>query len=171
VARAGAPRLVFVSAAAAVAIVTAAVFRLPGTFVEVLERNALLQESAAGWAVRLLAIAAAAQAAYVGFVVLRPDRVARTIEHEGMSHDRAAVAIASTAAATAALTLLYGLAAFLTTGERGGFWIFSLIAVAQITWYLRLTGNAIDQLRRQPERPAESGYCPPLARGFVRGGA
>jgi hypothetical protein len=168
----------FAITAAAFGVVTLAVFRLPGSFVAVLERNALLQGSAAGWALRLLAIVAVAQAAYAGGMILRPERVEVALEEEpsmrAAGSARVARSLSWNAAGIAALTIVYGIASFAVTGERGGFWLFVLIGIAQLAWYYRLTGSIVEWLRFQPRadlRGTDAGgtppYCPPLARGFL----
>jgi hypothetical protein len=167
----------FVAAAAALVVVTLALFRLPESFVAVLERNALLQGSAAAWAVRILAVVAVGQAAYAGVMVFRPERVAAALDSEpslrAAGHARVARSLAWNAAGIAALTIVYGIAAFVVTGERAGFWLFVLIGVAQIAWYYRLTGIIVAWLRFQPQPQLGSDeppppYCPPLARGLLR---
>lgn len=166
----------FAAAVAALVVITVAVFRLPESFVAMLERNALLQGSAAGWAYRLLAVAAVGQAAYVGFVVLRPERVAVALARQPSppAHILVAKSLAYNAAGMAALTLVYGIAAFAVTGLRAGFWLFVVIESAQLGWYYRLTGTVVEWLRFQPEPDTPSSgdgaprpYCPPLARGLL----
>jgi hypothetical protein len=168
----------FALAAAALAVVTLAVFRLPESFVAVLERNALLQGAAAGWAFRILAVVAVGQAAYGGFMVLRPERVELALDQEpslrAAGHARVARSLSWNAAGISALTVVYGVAAFAITGERAGFWLFVLIGIAQLAWYYRLTGTIVEWLRFQPQAGSGSDevdaappYCPPLARGFL----
>jgi hypothetical protein len=169
----------FLAVAAALAIVTLAVFRLPESFVAVLERNALLRGSSTGWAVRILTVVALGQAAYAGFMVLRPERVAVALDREpelrAAGHERVGRSIAWNAAAIAALTIVYGVATFAVTGERASFWLFVVIGIAQLAWYYRLTGTIVEWLRFQP--PAQTSeqrtndtrppYCPPIARGLA----
>lgn len=168
----------FAVTAVALAVVTLAVFRLPESFVAVLERNALLRGASAGWAFRIMALVAVGQAAYAGFIVLRPERVEVALENEPSLREggfaRVARSMAWNAAGIAALTLVYGIAAFAVTGERAGFWLFALIGLAQIAWYYRLTGTIVEWLRFQPRaEPGSNGagkappYCPPLARGLL----
>jgi hypothetical protein len=169
----------FLAVAAGLAIVTLAVFRLPESFVAVLERNALLSGSSAGWAVRILTIVAFGQAAYAGFMVVRPERVAAALEREpalrAAGSRRLARSIAWNAAGIAALTMVYGLAAFAITGERASFWLFVVIGIAQLAWYYGLTGTIIEWLQFQPSAQSpEQGsgdtgasYCPPIARGLI----
>jgi hypothetical protein len=166
----------FAAAAAALVVVSLAMFRLPESFVAVLERNALLQGSAASWAVRILAVVAFGQAAYAGGIVFRPERVAAALDSEpslrSAGHARVARSLAWNAAGIAALTIVYGIAGFVVTGDRAYFWLFVLIGVAQIAWYYRFTGTIVAWLRFQPpqlgsDEPAPP-YCPPLARGLIR---
>jgi len=172
------PREPFIAASAGLAVVTLVVFRLPESFVAVLQRNAMLQGAAAGWAFRLLALVAVGQAAYAGYMILRPERVEVALEHEPSlragGHVRVARSLAWNAAGISALTTVYGIAAFAVTGERAGFWLFVLIGIAQIAWYFRLTGTIVEWLRFQPQAPpgtdaasAPPPYCPPLARGLL----
>jgi hypothetical protein len=74
------------------------------------------------------------------------------------------------------LTLVYGIAMFLLTGLRAGFWAFVAVIVAQALWYYRLVGDVAAWLGRQPRptgSPApvwdrgDADYSPPLARGLV----
>jgi hypothetical protein len=170
------------------AMLTLALFRLPELFVARFERERALSFGQAGWAFRFLVMAALAQAAYGGFVVLRTERVrkawaARTPdrpERDGKRLSRARVArsAASTAASMIFLTFVYGIAAFVVTAERGGYWLFVLIALGQAAWYFRRVGEIVTWLRFQPE-PAYKDpnkapwvreppdYCPPLTRGLI----
>ena len=171
-------RAPFLIAAAILLIVTILVFRLPESFVVQLRRHRPLSTDQSGWATRLLAIAAVAQAAYGGFVLLATEKVRRARESDArvsrMSKADLVTSIARNAAVMVVLTLVYGLALVGTTGERGSFWLFVFIAVAQAAWYFRQVGQIADWLVRQPERVAPEGsrgwqreppdYSPPLAR-------
>lgn len=165
----------FVAATAALAVVTLGVFRLPESFVAVMERSALLQGAAAGWALRILAAAAVGQAAFAGFAVFTPERVAAALAGEAplrdAGHARLARSLAWNAAGITALTVVYGIAGFAITGERGGFWVFVLIGIAQLAWYYRLIGIIVAWLQLQPETGTDDSgtgpYCPPLARGLL----
>jgi hypothetical protein len=168
----------FLVAAAVVLIVTILVFRLPESLVDQLRRHRPLSTDQSGWATKLLAMAAIAQAAYGGFVILATERVRRARENEArvseMSKAEIVTSVARNAAAMVVLTLVYGIAAFLPTGERGSFWLFVLVAVAQGAWYFRQVGEIARWLVLQPEHivRAESrgwkreppDYSPPLAR-------
>ena len=132
---------------AAVALIFAvALFRLPEEFVASLKRDRPLDLAAAGWLYRLLALIAAGQAAYIGLSLLRPERVradrSKDPKLSAASLEGVTRIVARNAAGMAALTLLYGLGAFILTGERGGMWLFLLIFVAQMAWNYRQTGQA-----------------------------
>jgi hypothetical protein len=134
-----------------------------------------LSDTQSGWAYRLLVVAALAQVFWVGFRLLRPERVAAGRDAD-LSNERVFAMTARTAAFIPALTIVYGLAALWVTGERGGFWLFVLIAVAQAAWYYRQVGEIGRFLGFQPQPAPHPGpgawireppdYCPPLARGL-----
>jgi hypothetical protein len=123
----------------AVALILAiAVFRLPEEFVAGLRRDRPLDAVASGWVYRLLAIAAFLQAAFVGLVLLRPERIRADHQDDPRPEGK----IARGAAGMASLTLAYGLGAFLLTGERAGMWLFLVIFAGQTAWYYRQVGQA-----------------------------
>lgn len=176
----------FVIVAVVIAVVCIAVLRLPDTFLALLDRNTPFTTAQTGWAYRLLAFAALAQALYGGFVLLRPDHVeqARKKDPKLAAKSRAQVVgiVARTAASMTLFTLLYGLAAFGVSGQRGGFWLFPLLALAQGTWYYRQVGQIGSWMGFQPEAGSDApprglwqreppDYCPPLARGLRPVGA
>ena len=164
-----------------VAIVSVALIRLPESFVNSLERGRPLTTPQAGWAYRLLAFAAIAQALYGGFVILRVDHVKRARDRDpkiaAMTHDRVIASLSRNAAGMVLLTLIYGVASFAVTGQRGGYWLFPVICLAQGAWYFREVGRVARWLTFQPE--VRSGvvptvwereppdYCPPLARALA----
>jgi hypothetical protein len=169
-------------------ILTIALFRLPESFVEQLRRNRPLTSGQAGWTYRLLVFMAIAQAAYLGFVILRPERVAEARKNDPklgkMSRSEIVASIARNAAAAALLSIVYALAAFGLTGERGGYWLFFVLCFAQLAWYFRATGEIGRFMAFQPEfvsgapdqvAPADTGEGdgasrpPPLARGVGHG--
>ena len=142
-------------------ILSIAIARLPDSLVAQMRRSALLTGSEAGWAYRLLLLAAVVQAIYGAAVLLQPERVqqARRNDDKIARMDRPAVValIERNAAAMIALTFVYGLAAFLMTGQRGGFWVFWVLCLAQGAWYYRQVGEVSRWLSRQPEtRTAEA---------------
>lgn len=136
-------------------VVSIAVARLPQTFVEQLRRNRALDGAQAGWAYRLLVLMAVLQAAYAGFVMLRADKVgaarSKDLKLARMSRGEVAGVVQRNAAGIPLLTLVYGLTAFVLTGERGGFWLFPLIVVLQLAWHFRQTGDIVAWLEFQPE--------------------
>ncbi|MGH2751946.1 MAG: hypothetical protein ACRDK3_13890 [Actinomycetota bacterium] len=168
-------------ALAVLAITTLAVFRLPDALMVQLQRNGPFTSAQAGWAFRLLAIAAALQAAFVGFVVLRTEKVQSSIDKDPklseMSKDQIAASLGRAAAGAALLTVLYGLSALFIGGQRAGFWLFVLLTLVQLAWYFRQTGAIAQWLEFQPEptphrirdvwRKEPPDYCPPLARGLT----
>ena len=168
-------------AAAITLVICIAIARLPDSLVELLERKSPFSSGQIGWAYRLLVFAAVAQALYGGFVLLRSDHVqkarAKDPKLAAMSRTQLTGIVARTAASMVVFTLIYGIAAFLVGGQRGGFWLFPLLAVAQGAWYYRQVGQVAKWMGFQPEtvidqpgrgafqrEPAD--YCPPLARGL-----
>lgn len=164
-----------------IGIVCLAVLRLPDTFLALLDRNSPFTTAQTGWAYRLLAFAAVAQALYGGFVLLRPDHIeeARKKDPKLAARPRSQLVgiVARTAAAMTFFTVLYGLAAFGVSGQRGGFWLFPLLALAQGAWYFRQVGQIGSWMGFQPEAGSDApprglwqreppDYCPPLARGL-----
>ena len=162
-------------------VLSVAVARLPESLVEQLQRNSLLAGTEAGWAYRLLAGFAAAQILYGGFRVLRIERVRKEQETDAkvarMSRPRLLGSIARNAAGMMFLTFVYGLAAFLVTGQRGGYWLFAVLFLAQGAWYYRQVGDIGRWLEFQPEvvaRPSSAVWVrepddhrPPLARSLT----
>lgn len=164
------------------AIVCLAVVRLPEAFVASFARNRPLSSAQAGWAYRLLVLAALGQAAYCGFVVLRIDRVkaerAKDERLSALTLNEVLAAVDRNAVFMSGLTLIYGLASFGVTAQRGGFWLFPLILIAQAAWYYRQGSEIANWLRFQPETEDEAeergtwtreppDYCPPIARGLT----
>ena len=164
-------------------IVCLAMFRLPETFVARLRQNRPFDATQSGWVYRLLVVVAVAQAAYVGFVLLRSERIQKAREKDpklaAMSRAEVVASAARNAAGIALLTLVYGVSAFAITGERGGFWLFALLTLAQLAWYFRQVGEMAKWISFQPEFVAdiaaaegsvpasenEADHAPPLARG------
>jgi hypothetical protein len=137
-------RMPFGVAAAALLIVSVAVFRLPQAFVADMQRDGVLTGDAADVAFVLFAAAGVAQAAYGGFVLLSPERIETALAADARlaAAPRAAAitSVAWNAAGIASLTLVYGVAAFALTGLRGGFWLFVVMELLQGAWYYRLVG-------------------------------
>lgn len=172
----------FAVVAAITAVVSVAVARLPDSLVSLLQRKTPLSLAQIGWAYRLLAFAAVAQALYGGFVLLRPDHVESERRKDpklaALPRVRLIGIVARTAASMLLFTLVYGIAAFAVGGQRGGFWLFPVLMVGQGAWYYRQVGQVAKWAGFQPEpTTAEPGrgawqrepadYCPPLARGLV----
>ena len=171
----------FAIVAVAIAAVCIAVLRLPDTFLALLDRNNPFTSAQTGWAYRLLAFAAVAQAFYGGFVLLRPDRVEEARKSDPKLASRPRIQLVGLLARSAALmtffTIVYGLAAFGVSGQRGGFWLFPVLALAQGAWYYRQVGQIGSWMGFQPEPGADApprglwrreppDYSPPLARGL-----
>jgi hypothetical protein len=170
----------FALVSAVLMVLSIALARLPESLVEQLERNSPLTGTEAGWAYRLLVAFAVIQVLYGGFRVLRVEQVKKAQETDAkvalMSRSRLLATIARNAAGMIFLTFVYGLAAFLVTGQRGGYWLFAVLFVAQGAWYYRQVGDIGRWLAFQPEsvsRPSSAvwrrepqDYCPPLARGL-----
>lgn len=170
----------FIVAAIVLFIVCLALFRLPDAFAAKIERNSPFTSSQSGWAYRLLALAAIAQALYIGFVILQVDRVRKAQKEDpqvaAMTSDEQVRTLSRNAAGMSLLTLVYGLAAFYVSGERGGFWLFVFLAVAQLAWYYRQVGQVERWLELQPapdpNKPRRESawqreppdYSPPLGR-------
>ena len=162
-------------------VLSLAVARLPESLVEQLQRNTPLPGTEGGWAYRLLAAVAVVQVLYGGFRVLRVERVKKAQETDAkvarMPRPRLLGSIARNAAGMILLTFVYGLAAFLVTGQRGGYWLFVVLFLAQGAWYYRQVGDIGRWLGFQPEVVAQPSsavwmrepddYCPPLARSLT----
>ena len=170
----------FLVAAIILFIVCLALFRLPEAFVSRIGRNTPFTASQTGWAYRLLVFAALAQAIYGGFWVLQVDKVRKARAEDektaALSQDDLMQVISRNAAIMALLSLVYGLAAFYVGGERGGFWLFAFLTVAQGAWYFRQVGQIGKWLYQQPAVEATAkpstawereppDYSPPLGRG------
>ncbi|MDP9068618.1 MAG: hypothetical protein M3N53_09805 [Actinomycetota bacterium] len=176
----------FATVAVLLAIVCLAMVRLPESFLSLLQRRSPFTLAQIGWAYRLLAVAAVAQALYGGFVLLRPDHVESARRRDpklaALPRSKLIATVARTAASMTAFTLIYGLAAFGISGQRGGFWLFPGLALAQGAWYYRQVGQVATWAGFQPESASEEvkeraawrreppDYCPPLARGLVPAG-
>lgn len=162
-------RTPFAIAAAVALVVAIAVFRLPEEFIANLRAGRPFSATQAGWVVRLLVLAAIAQAAYVGFAVLRPEKVEAARERDeslgAESPEGVVRSVARNAALVPLLTLVYGASTIALTGERGTFWLFLVVALAQLAWYYRATGEIAGRmaLRRdsalepQERAPADGG--------------
>ncbi len=173
-------RTPFVFVGVALLAVCIVVIALPQSLLEQVERNRPLTDAQAGWAYRLLALVALAQAAYGGFAIFRVERVAaareRDVDFAALPPAPVISSLGRTAAAMVGLTLVYGIATLAITGLRGGFWLFPLIAVAQGAWYFREIGEVARWAAFQPQPPVTKrawtarveGHVPALARGMKR---
>ncbi len=157
---------------------------LPESLVAQMERNRALNSGQAGWAYRLLVLFALAAAAFSMFRAITIESVkrsqARSEKARSMRPERIVDSVAQNAAALPLLTIVYGVASLIFTGQRGGFWLFPLIALGQGAWHYRSVGEIARWLSFQPEPEPEEAvstewkreppdYCPPLARGLQAG--
>lgn len=166
--------------AAILAIAYMAMARLPESYVAQLARSRPLESAQADWAYRLLVFAAIVQALYGGFVLLHTDRIGDVLGGEGrragLTRQRILTLVVRNAATLITLTFVYGLAAFVITGQRGGFWLFAFLTLLQGAWYLRQVNEIAKFLDFQQEpkpertqstwRKAPPDYSPPIARGL-----
>lgn len=145
----------FVLTLAVAVVVSVVVAALPEASVAILRDHRPLGDSAAWWAFRLILLAAILQALYVGFALLHPERIKEARSKEPrlgrMTRDEFLRSISRHAATIAALTLVYGLSAFLITGERNTYWVFPFILLAQVAIYYRQVGGIEHWLSFQPE--------------------
>ena len=158
-----------------------AMARLPESYVAQLRRSRPLETAQSDWAYRLLVFAAVAQAIYGGFVLLQTDRVKGVLTGEGrlagLTRDRVLTLLMRNAATMIALTFAYGMAAFVITGQRGGFWLFAFLTALQGAWYFRQVNQIANFLdfQQEPEPEEKDGtwkrpppdYSPPIARGLT----
>ena len=170
----------FLVVATVLAIAYIAMARLPESYVAQLARSRPLESVQADWAYRLLVFAAIAQAAYGGFVLLHTDRIGAVLAGEGrrvgLTRQRVLTLVVRNAATLITLTFVYGVAAFVITGQRGGFWLFALLTVLQGAWYFRQVNEIARFLdfQREPEpertqptwRKPPRDYSPPIVRGL-----
>ena len=170
----------FIVVAALFFAICVVVIAIPDPVLAQLEARRPLTDAQAGWAYRLLAFFAIGQIVYTGMTVFRIER----IQHLRASDERFArlskpdviSSLARNAAALVFFTLVYGIAALLLTAQRGGFWLFPLLALAQAAWYYREIGQVAEWKAFQPDVVSggvdtgwSSGgpdYCPPIARGL-----
>ena len=157
------------------------VIAIPDSVLAQIERNRPLTDMQAGWAYRLLAFFAISQIVYTGMSVFRIDRLEKLREADPdlakLPKAKVISSLARNAAALVFFTLVYGLASIGLTGQRGGFWLFPALAVAQGAWYYREIGQIASWKAFQPEPVSDTDkgpwnavpadYCPPLARGLT----
>lgn len=160
------------------------ILSLPESLLSQMERNRALSSGQAGWAYRLLVLFALVAAAFSMFRAITVDAVKRSRERnpkaQAMPPERVVDSVSQNAASIPLLTIVYGVASVIFTGQRGGFWLFPLIALGQGAWHYRSVGEIVRWLAFQPEPEPEEelstewrreppDYCPPLARGLVTG--
>lgn len=177
-------RLPFLAFGAVGVVACVVIASLPDSLIAQIERNRALTSGQAGWAYRLLVLFALAAAAYGMFRAFTVDAVKRSQERSAkaraLSPERAIDSVSQNAAAIPLLTIVYGVASLVFTGQRGGFWLFPLIALGQGAWHYRSVGEIARWLSFQPEPEPEEevstewrreppDYCPPLARGLLTG--
>lgn len=177
-------RLPFLGFGAVGLVACMVILSLPESLVAQMERNRALNSGQAGWAYRFLVLFALAAAAFSMFRAITVDAVKRSMERNekarAMAPQRIVDSVSQNAAAIPLLTIVYGAASVIFTGQRGGFWLFPLIALGQGAWHYRSVGEIARWLEFQPEPEAEEevstewkreppDYCPPLARGLVAG--
>ena len=162
------------------AIAYLAMARLPESYVAQLARSRPLESVQADWAYRLLALAAVAQILYGGFVLLQTERIRGVLTGEGrmagLTRERVLILVVRNAATMICLTFIYGVAAFVITGQRGGFWLFAVLTLFQGAWYVRQVNEIAKYLDFQPEpepvrtdhtwKKPPADYSPPIARGL-----
>lgn len=177
-------RLPFIGFAAVGVVACIVILSLPDSLIVQMERNRSLSSGQAGWAYRLLVLFALAGAAFSMFRAITIDSVKRSLERtpkaKTMTPQRIVDSVSQNAAAIPLLTIVYGVASLFFTGQRGGFWLFPLIALGQGAWHYRAVGEIARWLSFQPEPEQEEelstewrreppDYCPPLARGLLAG--
>lgn len=172
----------FIVVAALFVAICVVVIAIPDSVLALIERNRPLTDVQAGWAYRLLAFFAIGQIVYTGMSVFRIDRLEKLRERDErfakLPKPKVISSLARNAAALVSFTLVYGLASIGLTGQRGGFWLFPMLAVAQGAWYYREIGQIASWKAFQREPAADEGdkgawsgadadYCPPLTRGLT----
>ena len=156
------------------------VIAVPDSVLTQIERNRPLTDGQSGWAYRLLAFFALVQIIYTGMSVFRVDRLEQLRERDErfarLPKAKVISSLSRNAAALVSFTLVYGVASIALTGQRGGFWLFPVLAIAQGAWYFRQVGQVAKWLGHQPppdpDKPRRSAawrreppdYSPPLGR-------
>lgn len=157
------------------------VIAIPDSVLALLANNRPLTLAQAGWAYRILAFFAIGQVVYTGMSVFRIERLDALREKDDrfarLSKPAVISSLSRNAAALVFFTLVYGIASLILTAQRGGFWLFPALAVAQGAWYYREIGQVARWKAFQPETSGDASmstawsaggrdYCPPLARGL-----
>ena len=173
----------FIVAAAFGAAIIIAVIALPDSFLVAIQNGRPLTDTQAGWAYRLLVFFTLVQVVYTGGSVFRIEKVAAAREKDArlaaLPKERVIASLARNGAALVLFTFIYGVASIAITGQRGGFWLFPLIALAQGAWYYREIGQIAAWKAFQPEhvrddpdlgrwRSVPPNHCPAITRGLIR---
>lgn len=173
----------FVVAGAVILIICSVVVGLPDPLLTRLMRDRILDGDQAGWAYRLLVLFALIEIVYGGYRVFRLEYASVSRATDGrlapLSSERFISSLSRTAVLFVTITLLYGLASIWLTAQRGGFWLFPVLAVAQLAWYYRSIGEIAAWEGRQPAVTHTEGkpqpwpravpdYCPPITRGLIK---
>ncbi len=164
----------FVVAATSGIIICLVVMAIPESLIVAWRTGRSLSDSQAGWAYGLLVLAATGQVFYSGYVTFGPSQAGKLRGTDPL--DSIARSLSRNAAIATMLTFVYGLAALRITGERGGFWLFPLLAVAQGAWLYRDVRELVERVGQKTEiEPAgEEGwsepadFTPAIARGVSR---
>lgn len=179
-------RVPFAVAAAIAFVVIVTVIAIPDSLLVQIERGRPLTDAQAGWAYRLLAFFAVLQIIYTGGSVFRIERVAEAREKDQslarLPKEKVISSLARNASALVVFTLIYGLASIAITGQRGGFWLFPVLAIAQGAWYYREIGEIAAWRSFQPDhvdddpdrgrwRTVGPDHCPAIARALIGSGA
>ena len=171
----------FIVVSAVFVAICVVVIAIPDSVLANLHSNRPLTDGQAGWAYRLLAIFAVSQIVYTGMSVFRIERIAKLRESDerfaAMSKPAVISSLSRTGASLVFFTLVYGIASIVLTAQRGGWWLFPSLAVAQGAWYYREIGQIAgwDSLQvaqvsvEHPQKWSDGGpdYCPPIARGLT----
>lgn len=173
----------FVVAATVAALIVVIVIGLPDSLLVQIENGRPLTDAQAGWAYRFLVFFALVQVVYTGGAVFRIERVAEAREKDPrlarLPKEGVISSLARNGAALVLFTIVYGVASIAITGQRGGFWLFPLLALAQAAWYYREIGQIAAWKAFQPdhvEMDADRGrwratppdHCPAITRGLLR---
>ena len=171
----------FIIVAALFFAICVVVIAIPDPVLSQLKNNRPLTDAQAGWAYRLLAFFAIGQIVYTGMAVFRIDRIERLRDIDArfarLPKPAVIASLSRSAAALVFFTLVYGIASLVLTAQRGGFWLFPLLAVAQGAWYYREIGQIAEWKAFQPDVVTDAppgswssggpDYCPPIARGLT----
>jgi hypothetical protein len=171
----------FIVVAALFAAICIVVVAIPDSVLALLANNRPLTLAQAGWAYRILAFFAVGQIVYTGMSVFRIERLDALREKDDrfarLSKPAVISSLSRNAAALVFFTLVYGIASLILTAQRGGFWLFPMLAVAQGAWYYREIGQVAEWKAFQADAAGDDSvstawsagsrdYCPPLARGL-----